>query len=81
MLEWDRYGLHKKHARTRYAKLVFLHLVGSVGQVEHSVRPACETSMHYFSCSGGPNAVSIKSVPGHVMSNLCFCILWDLQHM
>jgi hypothetical protein len=28
--------------------------------------------MNYFSCSGGPGAVSIKSVPGHVTPNLCF---------
>jgi hypothetical protein len=27
---------------------------------------------HYFSCSGGPNTVSIKSVLVHVTSNLCF---------
>jgi hypothetical protein len=31
-----------------------------------------ETSMHYFSCSGGPGVVSIKGLPGHVMLNLCF---------
>jgi hypothetical protein len=34
---------------------------------------------HYFSCSGGPGAIFIKSSMGHVMSNLCFCIRWDLQ--
>jgi hypothetical protein len=38
-----------------------------------------ETSTHYFSCSGGPIAVSIKSAPGHVTPNLCFCIRWDLR--
>jgi hypothetical protein len=26
------------------------------------VRPSSEMSIHYFSCSGGPGAVSIKSV-------------------
>jgi hypothetical protein len=36
MLEWDRYGFNKKHARTRYAGLVFLHLVGSVSHVVQS---------------------------------------------
>jgi hypothetical protein len=35
MLEWDRYGFGKKCAGTHYAKLVFLHLVGSMGHVEH----------------------------------------------
>jgi hypothetical protein len=28
MLMWTRCGFHKKHARTRHVKLVFLHLVG-----------------------------------------------------
>jgi hypothetical protein len=29
-------------------------------------------SMHYYSCLGGPSAVSIKSALGHVTPNLCF---------
>jgi hypothetical protein len=33
---WDRYGLHKRGAETRYARHVFLQLVGSVCQVVHS---------------------------------------------
>jgi hypothetical protein len=32
------YGFHKNHALTRYTKLVFLHLVGSMGLV-HSGAP------------------------------------------
>jgi hypothetical protein len=36
------------------------------------VHPVCEMSTHYFSWSGGPGEVSIKIVPGHVTSNLCF---------
>jgi hypothetical protein len=31
MLGWAWCGFHKKCAETRYAKLMFLHLVGSVG--------------------------------------------------
>jgi hypothetical protein len=27
--------------------------------------------MHYFSCSGGPSAVSLKSTRGHITPNLC----------
>jgi hypothetical protein len=36
MLGWDRYGFDKKCARTHYAKLLFLHQVGSMGHVVHS---------------------------------------------
>jgi hypothetical protein len=28
---------HKKHVRTHYAELLFLHLLGSAGHVKHSV--------------------------------------------
>jgi hypothetical protein len=35
MLGWDRYRFDKKRARIRYAKLVFLHPVGSAGQLVH----------------------------------------------
>jgi hypothetical protein len=37
MLEWHRYEFDKKCAEIRYVGLVFLHLVGSVGQVVHSI--------------------------------------------
>jgi hypothetical protein len=33
MLGWPLCGFHKKCVRTRYAKLEFLHLVGSAGHV------------------------------------------------
>jgi hypothetical protein len=35
MLGWAWCNFQKKHTRTRYAELVFLHLVGSVGHVVH----------------------------------------------
>jgi hypothetical protein len=35
MLWWAQYYFHKKHARTTYAELVFLHPVGSMGHVVH----------------------------------------------
>jgi hypothetical protein len=36
MLVWDRYGFDKKRTGRRYAELLFLHLVGSAGNVVHS---------------------------------------------
>jgi hypothetical protein len=36
MLMWDWYGFHKKHAGTRYFKLLFLYLVASMGHAVHS---------------------------------------------
>jgi hypothetical protein len=36
MLRWDRNGLQKKCARTRYAELVFLHPVGFADHVVQS---------------------------------------------
>jgi hypothetical protein len=78
MLGWARCGLHKKHAGECYAKLLFLHPVGSTG---HIVHPVHDTSTHYFSCSGGPNAVSIKSALGHITLNLCFAFGGSVGHI
>jgi hypothetical protein len=69
MVMWDRYRLDKKRAGTHYSELVFLHPVGSVGHVVDSLASGHETSMQYFSCSGGPSAVFIKSALGHVTLN------------
>jgi hypothetical protein len=35
MLRWARCDFQKKHTRTRYAELVFLHPVGYAGHVVH----------------------------------------------
>jgi hypothetical protein len=36
MLRWDRFRFDKKGVGTRYAKLVFLYLVGSMGHLVNS---------------------------------------------
>jgi hypothetical protein len=79
MLGWDRYGFDKNGSRTRCAELVFFHQVGCAGHVEYSGASGVRNVDDYFSYSGGPRAVSIKSAPGHATLNLCFCILWDLR--
>jgi uncharacterized membrane protein YsdA (DUF1294 family) len=53
MLGWDQYRFDKKRARTRNAKLVYLHPVGSAGDIVHSGLSGHETKMLYFSCLGG----------------------------
>jgi hypothetical protein len=64
MLEWAWCGFHKRHIGTRYTKVLFLRLVGSAGHVMHSGALRARKSTHYFSCSGGPGAVSIKKRSG-----------------
>jgi hypothetical protein len=75
LLGWGQYRFDKKRAGTRYAELVFLHPVGSWVTYCILMRLGREMSTHYFSCFGGPGAVSIKSILGHVTPNLYFCIL------
>jgi hypothetical protein len=59
MLGWDRYGFDKKRIGTRYAELVFLHLVGYVGHVVHS--GVCGArNLDAFSYLGGPVVVFMK---------------------
>jgi hypothetical protein len=77
ILGWGPMWFRKKCGGTCYAEHVFLHPMGSAGQVVHSAKSGRETSTHYFLCSGGLGAVLLKSVPGHVTPNLCFCIRWD----
>jgi hypothetical protein len=79
MLRWAHYGFHKRYAGTYYAELVFLHPVGSTGHVVHSDASGHERLMHYFSCLGGTGIDLTKSRLGHVTSNLCFYMQWDLR--
>jgi hypothetical protein len=61
MLGWNWYEFEKKHDVTRYTELQFLNPVGSGVTYHILVCLTCKTSKHYFSCLGGPGAVSIKS--------------------
>jgi hypothetical protein len=49
-----------------------------VGHIVCSGMSGPENIDALFSCTGGPSAMSIKSKQGHVTSNFCFCIHWDL---
>jgi hypothetical protein len=64
----------KKRARTSYTELMFLHLVGSAGHIVQSYLAVVQNVNALLFMLGGPGAVSIKSTPGHVTLNLCFCI-------
>jgi hypothetical protein len=78
MLGWAWCGSHKMGIGIHYAALVFLHPVQFEG---HVVRSGRETSAHYFSCSGAPDADPTNRAPGHVTPNLCFSILCDIRLM
>jgi multisubunit Na+/H+ antiporter MnhB subunit len=78
MLGWNRYGFHKKRTETHYAELVIFYPMGSVGHVVHSGVFGVRNVDALLFMLGGPGAISIKRTPGHVTSNLCFCIRWDL---
>jgi hypothetical protein len=73
MLGWDRCGLHKMRTGTHYAELVFLNLVGSMGDIVHSGVSGAWNINTLFLCSCGPVRFHKKHV-GHVTRNLCFCI-------
>jgi hypothetical protein len=57
------------------------HPVGSVGHVVHFGVSGAQNIDVLFFILEWPDAVSIKSTPGHITLNLCFCILWDLRVM
>jgi hypothetical protein len=81
MVAWARCGVHKRHARTHYAELEFLHLEGAVGHVVHAVHPGRLMTTHDFSSSDGTGRDSMKSIAGNIMLNLCFCIHCYLRVM
>jgi hypothetical protein len=60
MLGWVWCGVGKKHTGTCYAKLPFLHPVGSMGHVVHSGASRRETSTRYFYARVGPMQIPQK---------------------
>jgi hypothetical protein len=65
-------GFHKKHTGKRYAELVSLYLVGSVGHVVHIGSSGAQNVDLLFSCSSGTGIDSTKTTSGHVMLKMCF---------
>jgi hypothetical protein len=72
MLEWAWCGFHKKRDGHDTLNLCFCIQWDLWDTYCILMHPECKISTHYFSFSGGPGAVSIKSIPGYVMPNLCF---------
>jgi hypothetical protein len=78
MLDWDWCGFHKKHDRTSYIELSFLHPLGYAGHIVHSVHPRHETSMHYFFMLVWDRKGFHKKRAGTREAKLVSCIQLDL---
>jgi hypothetical protein len=72
ILGWAQSSFHKKRGEHVTLNLCFYNQWDLWVMECISVRPWRETSMHYFTCSGGPGAGSIKGTQRHVTLNLCF---------
>jgi hypothetical protein len=68
-----------KSIETHYIKLVFLDPMGSAVPVVPSGVSGVRNVDTLCLLSSGPNAISLKSVLGHMMLNLCFGIRWALR--
>jgi hypothetical protein len=78
-LRWDRYGFDKKHFRTRYAKLHFLHPVGSAGHIVHfGASRARNVDPLFFMLRWDQYGLDKKCI-GTRYAELLFCIRWDLR--
>jgi hypothetical protein len=79
MLEWDRYGLNKKCNGTRYTELVFLHPVGYVVYIEHSVGSGARNIDALFFMVGWVQYGFHKKRIRTCYTNLVFFIRRDLR--
>jgi hypothetical protein len=78
MLLGDQCGFHKKRIGKRYAELVFLHLMASMGHIVHIGVPGAHKVEALFFVLGWDQYRLYKNAMGHVIPNLCFSIRWDL---
>jgi hypothetical protein len=74
MLGWPQCSFHKKRARTRYAKLVFLHPVVSMGQVLHSGASEAQNIDALFLLFRWDRYVFYKKHNGTWYLEVVFCI-------
>jgi hypothetical protein len=71
MLGWDWCGFHKRVSGLVTSNLCFSIRWDMRVKYGIDVRLGRETSMHYFSCSGGTGTDSTKNKSGHLTPNLC----------
>jgi hypothetical protein len=69
----------KKRTGTRYAELVFLFLVGSVGHAEHCGTSRARNIDALFFLIWWARSGFKKSTPGLVTPNMCFSRHFDLR--
>jgi hypothetical protein len=79
MLGWDRYGFDKRRIGTRYAELVFLHPMGSVGHVGHSGASRAQIVNALFFMLGWAQPNLNKKCAGTRYTEVVFLHPWDLQ--
>jgi hypothetical protein len=80
ILGWGQYEFHKKHARTHFTDLLFLHPVGFAGHIVHSsVFGARNVDAVFFMLWWDRYGIDKKHVIADTSCQTCvFCIWWDI---